>query len=83
MARELKEELGIDVEQARPLIRVQHDYSDKHVLLDVWEVSAFSGAPHGAEGQPLAWVARAICRTMSFQRPMSPSCRPRDCPIAT
>lgn len=57
LARELKEELGIEVEQARPLIRVQHDYSDKHVLLDVWEVSAFSGAPHGAEGQPLAWVA--------------------------
>jgi 8-oxo-dGTP diphosphatase len=25
-------------------------------LLDVWEVSAFTGEPHGAEGQPLAWV---------------------------
>ena len=30
---------------------------DKQVLLDVWEVSAFAGEPHGAEGQPLAWVA--------------------------
>ena len=57
LGRELKEELGIVVEAARPLIKVQHDYPDKHVLLDVWVVSAFSGEPHGAEGQPLAWVS--------------------------
>ncbi|WP_435605951.1 Nudix family hydrolase [Pseudomonas knackmussii] len=57
LARELEEELGIRVQQARPLIRVAHDYPDKQVLLDVWEVSAFNGEPHGAEGQPLAWVS--------------------------
>lgn len=56
LARELEEELGIRVEAARPLIQVHHDYPDKQVLLDVWEVSAFSGEPHGAEGQPLAWA---------------------------
>ncbi|WP_017906026.1 Nudix family hydrolase [Pseudomonas asplenii] len=56
LARELQEELGIVVSEARPLIKVQHDYPDKQVLLDVWEVSAFTGEPHGAEGQPLAWV---------------------------
>ncbi|NBA95615.1 Nudix family hydrolase [Pseudomonas sp. R5(2019)] len=56
LARELKEELGITVTAARPLIQVKHDYPDKQVLLDVWEVSAFTGKPHGAEGQPLAWV---------------------------
>lgn len=57
LARELEEELGIVVSAARPLIKVQHDYPDKQVLLDVWEVSAFSGEPHGVEGQPLAWVS--------------------------
>lgn len=57
LARELLEELGIVVQAARPLIKVQHDYPDKQVLLDVWEVSAFSGEAHGAEGQPLAWVS--------------------------
>jgi len=56
LARELEEELGIQLQAARPLIQVRHDYPDKQVLLDVWEVSAFSGEPHGAEGQPLAWV---------------------------
>lgn len=55
--RELQEELGIRVTAARPLIKVRHDYADKQVLLDVWEVSSFSGEPHGAEGQPLAWVS--------------------------
>ena len=57
LGRELHEELGIVVDVARPLIKVQHDYPDKQVLLDVWEVSAFTGEPHGAEGQPLEWVA--------------------------
>ncbi|QLF92574.1 Nudix family hydrolase [Pseudomonas sp. ABC1] len=56
LARELLEELGIRVTQARPLIQVRHSYPDKQVLLDVWEVSAFEGEAHGAEGQPLAWV---------------------------
>ena len=58
LGRELQEELGIVVKAARPLIKVQHDYPDKHVLLDVWEVSEFTGEPHGAEGQPLAWVSQ-------------------------
>ncbi|MGQ7959375.1 Nudix family hydrolase [Pseudomonas sp. SP16.1] len=57
LARELEEELGIRPTTARPLIQIRHDYPDKQVLLDVWEVSAFTGAPHGAEGQPLAWVS--------------------------
>lgn len=56
LARELEEELGIRPTEARPLIQVRHDYEDKRVLLDVWKVTAFSGEPHGVEGQPLAWV---------------------------
>lgn len=57
LARELHEELGIRVTTSRPLIQVRHDYADLAVLLDVHEVGAFTGEPHGAEGQPLAWVA--------------------------
>lgn len=57
LERELFEELGIRVLVARPLLKVSHDYPDKQVLLDVWDVSAFSGEPQGVEGQPLAWVS--------------------------
>ncbi|WP_095154687.1 Nudix family hydrolase [Pseudomonas sp. Irchel 3E13] len=57
LARELREELSIEVTAARPLIKIKHDYPDKQILLDVWDVSGFTGEPHGAEGQPLAWVS--------------------------
>ena len=57
LERELQEELGITVTQARPLIRVQHRYPDKAVLLDVWRVDGFEGVPHGCEGQAVEWVA--------------------------
>ena len=57
LARELHEELGIVVQDARPMITVRHDYPDKSVLLDVWRVSAFGGEPHGREGQPIEWVS--------------------------
>lgn len=66
LARELQEELGIEVTTARPLIQVRHDYPDKQVLLDVWEVLAFAGEPHGAEGQPLAWVDPAALPEYAF-----------------
>jgi len=56
LSRELQEELGIRPLQQRPLIRVHHDYPDRSVLLDVWQVTAFSGTPHGREGQPVEWV---------------------------
>lgn len=57
LARELNEELGITPTIAKPLIQIRHDYPDKQILLDVWHVTAFEGEPHGAEGQPLAWVS--------------------------
>lgn len=56
LTRELDEELGIRVTSARPLIQVPHHYPDKSVLLDVFEVDAFSGEPWGREGQPVRWV---------------------------
>ncbi|MGJ8513661.1 Nudix family hydrolase [Carnimonas bestiolae] len=59
LKRELQEELGIQVHRARPLIKVNHEYSDKRILLDVWEVRDFSGEPYGAEGQVVRWVPHA------------------------
>jgi len=55
LQRELFEELDISVTQARPLIRIQHRYPDKHILLDVWQVETWQGVARGKEGQTLAW----------------------------
>lgn len=66
LARELHEELGIVIESPQPLIQVRHDYPDLHVLLDVYEVSSFTGQAHGAEGQEVRWVASAALADYQF-----------------
>lgn len=57
LQRELAEELGIELLQARPLLQVPHRYADMDVHLDVWRVQRFRGTPYGREGQRIAWVA--------------------------
>lgn len=66
LTRELHEEIGIEVQSAQPLIRISHDYPDKSVLLDVWRVTAFSGDPHGKEGQQVQWVPRHALHEFEF-----------------
>ena len=56
LARELQEELGTKIGKTAPLMTVSHDYGEKQVLLDVHQIKDWDGEPHGAEGQPLAWV---------------------------
>ena len=55
LARELDEELGIQIEAARPLIRYRHSYPELEVDLDAWCVTHWHGEIHGREGQALAW----------------------------
>jgi 8-oxo-dGTP diphosphatase len=66
LCRELEEELGIRAGTYRPLIKITHDYPDKSVCLDVWEVSAFSGQAYGREGQPVHWVAPSELSAYAF-----------------
>lgn len=56
LQRELREELGIELDNAEPFLQVSHAYPEKTVLLNVWRVDAYRGEPHGREGQPLAWL---------------------------
>ncbi len=56
LARELREELGIGIERATPLIRLLHQYPDKQVDLEVLEVAEWTGEPVGREGQEIRWV---------------------------
>lgn len=56
LAREIREELDIEIAAAEPLISIPYQYPDLHVLLDVFRVTAFTGIPRGAEGQPMQWV---------------------------
>ncbi|MEP6885087.1 MAG: 8-oxo-dGTP diphosphatase MutT [Gammaproteobacteria bacterium] len=58
LARELKEELGITIATPRPLMRVQHAYPSRDVLLDMWVVKRYVGEPQGLDGQALRWCAQ-------------------------
>lgn len=57
LARELFEELDITVLTARPYMQVEHDYPDKQVFLDIWQVDSFTGIARGKEGQQCRWVS--------------------------
>ncbi len=56
LARELDEELGVVLRRCRPLLRLQHEYPDRSIELEVLIVEDYQGVPAGLEGQALKWV---------------------------
>ena len=58
LARELREEIGIEIGLPRPLIRLRHTYPYGEVLLDVWVIRRYSGSPRGLDGQQLCWCGQ-------------------------
>ena len=66
LARELREELGIEVQSAAPLIQVPWQYDDRHLLLDGWSVQSWAGEPQSLEGQPLYWFEPAAVDPMAL-----------------
>jgi 8-oxo-dGTP diphosphatase len=57
LVRELREELGIVVTAAEPLIAYCHSYPDRDVHLDLWRVVSYQHQPRPLDGQALQWVA--------------------------
>ncbi len=55
--RELKEELAISILEMRPFIKLEHEYPERSIILDVWIVEKFTGNARGNEGQTIAWVS--------------------------
>ena len=66
LKRELLEEVGILLIKASPLIRIPHDYGDKSVLLDVWQIEKFSGNAFGNEGQETRWINKGSLSEYDF-----------------
>lgn len=58
LRRELKEEVGISVISARPLIAVTRNSEEGPLSLTVFEVVNWSGSPEGKEGQEIRWVSK-------------------------
>jgi 8-oxo-dGTP diphosphatase len=57
LARELHEELGIDIERAYPWLTREYVYPHGQVRLNFFRVLAWRGEPHPREDQAIAWQA--------------------------
>lgn len=55
LARELHEELGVDVEESYPWITRTHDYEHAQVRLNFFRVTRWRGELQSREGQQFAW----------------------------
>lgn len=55
LARELHEEIGVELDVAHRWLTYQHTYPDKVVRLHFFRVTAWHGTPRGNEGQRVSW----------------------------
>jgi 8-oxo-dGTP diphosphatase len=55
LIRELKEEIGVTVQEAEYLTKIEYAYPNHTVLIEVFEVKVFAGMPMACEGQQLNW----------------------------
>ena len=76
LVRELAEELGIDVGESclAPIAFASHDYDTFHLLMPLYAVRQWRGAPEPREGQMLRWVRSGAMAAL----PMPPA----DIPLA-
>jgi len=68
LARELKEEVNIEVLSCQPLIIINHDYGDKKVCLEVFVVDNYIGEPNAQEGQEQSWFALEEFNNLDFPK---------------
>ncbi len=78
--REIKEELGINIQQTQPLISLEHHYPEKSIYLETFRVTVFDGIEYdsdlnhgkspreqqGLEGQQVKWVPLEQLGNYSF-----------------
>lgn len=73
LRRELREELGVEIQSAERLLAYEHAYPDRRVLLELWQVALFSGDPRPLDAQALRWVSLETLDTaglLEADRPM-------------
>ncbi len=66
--REVREELGVEVEVGEPLDRIGHAYSHFKITLHAFRCRIASGAPVHHAGQPIRWVAVEDLAGLAFPR---------------
>lgn len=55
LLRELREEIGVEVQRCESFLTLQHEYPDRHVAIEFFLVEEWRNEPSGREGQALRW----------------------------
>ena len=66
LARELKEELDIEIDEQSHFHSLDFEYPEKHVSLVFQLVTDFDGLARGVEGQEVAWFSKAELMGLTF-----------------
>ncbi len=66
LAREIQEELSLQINAPIHYQDVTFDYAEKQVQLKFYKVTKFSGFPQGLEGQEVRWVNLADLSKYQF-----------------
>jgi 8-oxo-dGTP diphosphatase len=63
LARELYEELGIAIEECEHFMSVDHNYSDRNVVIEFYLVTGWRSVPTGLEGQAIRWIEPELLKS--------------------
>lgn len=66
LCREMREEIGIEVQSAEMFTNITYEYKDKTVILDFYKISQWCGEAQGMENQPILWVEKPDLANYEF-----------------
>jgi 8-oxo-dGTP diphosphatase len=66
LIREIREEIGIDIQEYSFMLQTEYEFPDRHVILYVYEVLQFSGIVSGREQQHIEWKPLNELHTLEF-----------------
>jgi 8-oxo-dGTP diphosphatase len=66
LAREFREEIGVEVTQAVPFTRIESSHQEKIFILNVFRIEAYSGEASGCEQQDIRFVPVSTLADYTF-----------------
>jgi 8-oxo-dGTP diphosphatase len=66
LARECREELGVEISVGDRIFETEHDYTDLTVSLALFRCQLVSGRPVAREGQHIEWAERTRLQSYPF-----------------
>ncbi|MFT4604764.1 MAG: A/G-specific adenine glycosylase [Rhodothermales bacterium] len=67
-AREVKEELGVEIHAVHEITTIRHAYSHFRIVMSAWSCRLVSGVPATTNGEPCLWVSRNQFDDYAFPR---------------